>query len=152
MMVNLRAENPADMVRIIEHLRTASETLEAQILAALNYIGGELQSRMKSRASGLLDEKSGKLQRSIYFRVSVRKSGSAYVLTAGVAKRAFYAAFQERGIKPRFIEQRSRRGTRYERLLRLRPRPFIGPSIDEMQDEIMKTVAEAYSGVFSNGA
>lgn len=152
MVMSLKAENPDNMLQVLLMLRNAAQKMDDRILTALNYLGGELQSRLKANAASQLDQKSGKLQRAIYFRVNIQKSGSAYILTAGVARRAFYAAFQEKGIKPRFVQQRSRLGKKYDRLLRLRARPFIGPSILEMQDEIMKVVEETYAGVWTDGA
>ena len=148
MVANIRAENPAAMFEFIEHIRTSSETLQDRLLTALHYIGGELQSRMRTRASAQLQEQSGKLQRSIYYSVKVQKAGSAYVLTAGVARRAFYAAFQEKGIPIRLIDIKKGK-RRYQRILFLRSRPFIGPSIDEMKDEIVRAVEDAYRGVWS---
>ena len=106
---------------------------------------GKLQARMLALEAAQLERRSGKLQRAFFHRVHVR--GDSITLNTGVARRAFYGAFQEKGVNATEGDVRRWRGRKgrerargKKRSVHLRARPFIRPAYEAMRNEIIENL------------
>ena len=161
-MITLKV-NTTGGAALAQRFGGAQNAIREQVLGTLEHIGGNLEALMRSKASALIAGRSkgrhsGKLGRSFYHRVAAARAGNVLVLTTGVSRRAFYAAFQDKGVPRKSVDVRSyttgarrSRGRKgkgigpagtgmvraYTREMFLRPEPFIGVSLHQMTPEIL---------------
>lgn len=150
----------------LQRFQRAPPEVRLRLQTAMEFIGSELLALMKSKEAAELKRQTGKLERAFYTR-TVTRDGDRFILTTGVARRAFYAAFQDRGIPGRTVDVKGyTRGVKgrnvsqgrrrlasgvgfvsaYRRQLQLKPQPFIGVSLEEMRDVIMSEIRAAIAG------
>ena len=141
----------------------ATEEIGQRLEQAMYFIGGELENEMRSRASGQLQQRTRKLSRAFFHKVIAENGGMKIVLITGVARRAFYASFQDQGIRRKTVDVRGyTRGGRgrarrvgaaagfvdaYRREMYLDPKPFIGVSLEAMRAQIVENIQMAIHGV-----
>ena len=142
--MQIRLTVPPEQALLLRKLTRARDEMGDRILTGLHFLGGQLKDRIYVGYRAVLERQTGKLERSIYSRVAIKRNGQVYILSGGVAKRAFYAAFQEKGVK---AVVKRKKGPAY--ILELRARPFIKPAFDDMQEEIRQTIQDAVLGALS---
>ena len=163
-MIQIQFEMVGDRA-VISRFEGVDKNVRERLLPTMEKIGTYVEALMRSRAAGL-GRKSGKLGRSFYHKVS--QKGTMVTVVAGVSRRAFYAAFQDRGVDKSKVDVKGyarrargndvREGRRkiaqgvgfvapYKRDIKLRARPFIARTLQELQDEIQRDIAAAILGV-----
>lgn len=156
--------------RLVARFTRSGQDIGPRIRLALESLGARLESRMRSNLK--LSKRTGKLERSFYHLVADGKGGSL-VLTTGVRRRAFYAAFQDIGVKRKEVTVRSHtRGrksgnvkagrkkvasgvafvSQYRREMYLNPAPFIGVSMEQMRQEFIQGLRLAVAGALASGS
>ncbi len=116
--------------------------------------------RSQERVSGpVLKVRTGHLRRSAFLTVEATPTGAAGV----VGYRAIYAKWQEQGTRPYTIRARNRRALRFMgrdgepvfaksvRHPGLRPRPFLGPSVEDVRPQVRPYLTQLVLDVV-NGA
>ena len=150
---------------VVSRFEGADARARERLLPAMEKIGTYVEALMRLHA-GALGKKSGKLGRSFYHKVT--QKGTTVTVTAGVSRRAFYAAFQDRGVDKTKVDVKGytrrakgddvRQGRRkvaygvgyvapYKRDIKIRARPFIARTLQDLQDEIQRDIAQAILGV-----
>lgn len=157
-MIRLRVHTDGQR-ELMQRFLLMPDRVKERILVTLNTVGGELQAHMQSRMEAQLRARTHRLERSFFHMVTSRDGGNLIVLTTGVRRKAFYAAFQDKGVSHpqadvrRFGRGRGRGRRRarevvgsYKRDIILRARPFIGISLEEMKGQIIAALAAAVRG------
>lgn len=158
-MIRLRVHTDGQR-EMLQRFLTMPEAVKARIRLTLESLGGQLQAHMHQRMEAQLRARTHKLDRSFYHLVASRDGGNLFILTTGVRRKAFYAAFHDKGVSHPQADVRrytrgggrgrGRRGRElagtYKRDIILRARPFIGISLEEMKGEIISALAAAVRG------
>jgi hypothetical protein len=164
-MINISVTNTGGR-EVLQRFALAGPSVRARLHTTMEFIGSELVTLMKSRASSL-ERRTGKLDRAFYTRTDVKDGGNRFLTTTGITKRAFYGRFQDTGIGPKVVDVKGyarsvasrnvKEGRRrvasgigfvsaYKRQMHLARVPFIGSSLEVMRSTIVAEIRLAVAG------
>lgn len=146
--------------RLPEQVRAAVTRVRPALRHGLQQVLLDISARARVRVSGeVLRVRSGLLRNSAFTQVADTAAGAE----GAVGFRAVYARYHEFGTRPYTIRPRSKRWLRFmgrdgrpvfTKLVRhpgLRPRPFLGPSIEDVRPTVQGRLAQVVLDAVGQG-